>query len=269
MSVTRDLTDRLRRHYIKDKAMPGGTFVAECGLNNGFGSQRRCDALHVGFTSTSGRILRGHEVKVSRGDWLHELDQLDKASVWADQCHEWYLVTPTADIVHDGELPPGWGHLVPDPRAKVRFKTLVKADRKPAEHNPSWEAMRSVLARLDTLQRQATAAEQRDLDREVEARARLIADKTQQGQLSYDQQSRLKSLDDLEERIGLRISHWTYLDADQPQVSPADLLEALTILQQLEQVRSSATAVATALERSATNIRTALATHAQKTGSTS
>ncbi len=66
------LTERLRRHYLPRPDQPGGIFLPECGLNNGYAQQRRCDALHIGFTSTTGRVLRGHEIKVTRADWLTE-----------------------------------------------------------------------------------------------------------------------------------------------------------------------------------------------------
>lgn len=147
------LVERLRRHYIKPGAFPGGVFVPECGLNNG-GGGRRVDAVHIGFTSTSGRILTGHEIKVSRGDWLHELDQPHKASLWADGCHAWYVVAPSIDIVKPGELPHGWGLMVPSSRTKTRMDVVAKAVAKTSEvgqHAPPWLIVRSIFARLDTL----------------------------------------------------------------------------------------------------------------------
>ena len=196
MSVASELVDRLRRHYIKDAAQPGGVFLAECGLNNGFGNQSRVDALHVGFTGTSGRILRGHEIKISRADWLHELDQPDKATVWHDACHEWWLVTPTPDLVRTGELPPGWGHMVPDPRAKTRFRTIERAARKPDDHSPSWLVMRSVLARIDTITRTTLAEERATLREQMHAEmAELLAQARQQAIISYEDQAKIKPFD--------------------------------------------------------------------------
>ena len=160
-----DLLDRLEKHYAQTKGTgygTGGTFVREVGLNNGSTVQRRCDAVHVGYTSASGRILRGHEVKVSRADWLAELAHPGKADFWADACHEWWLVMPDAGLVREGELPPGWGLMVPDAKARVRFKVVVRADRKPDSHAPSWLAIRSVMARLDTLAGQGIADRVRD-----------------------------------------------------------------------------------------------------------
>lgn len=120
-----------------------------------------CDAIYVGFTSTSGRILVGHELKVSRADWLNELNKPGKSDPWADQCHEWWLVVNDPAIVHDGELPAGWGLMTPGP-SKTRMKIVTRAARKdPTEHTPSWRAVRSIMARQDTLRAQAILAGQR------------------------------------------------------------------------------------------------------------
>ena len=58
--TTQALLDRLKRHYIKTGTdLPGGVFVPEVGQNGGWGAGSRCDAIFVGFTSTSGRIPLG------------------------------------------------------------------------------------------------------------------------------------------------------------------------------------------------------------------
>jgi hypothetical protein len=106
---TADLLARLRRHYIKPgRGLPGGIFAAEVGINGGAGIGQRCDAIYVGFTSSSGRLMVGHELKVSRSDWLHELARPGKADWWHDNCHEWWVVAATSDLVKPEELPPGW-----------------------------------------------------------------------------------------------------------------------------------------------------------------
>ncbi|SBS73848.1 Gp62 [uncultured Mycobacterium sp.] len=173
---TAELLGRLERHYIKPgEPLPGGVFLPEVGWN-GQGGFRRCDALYVGFTSTSGRILVGHELKVSRADWLHELDQMDKADQWADECHEWWLVVGDPAIVHPGELPAGWGLMSPG-KSKTRMQLHHKPDRKPATHRPGWHAVRSLIARQDTLRARAISdikmaardEAQADLKRQVDA----------------------------------------------------------------------------------------------------
>lgn len=153
MGETAALMALLRRHYIKPGLnMPGGVFLPEVGQNGGWGAGSRCDAIYVGFTSSSGRILVGHELKVSRADWLNELNKPGKADAWADECHEWWLVVNNPAIVHDGELPAGWGLMVPSPRSRNRMQIHTRAVRKdPGVHRPSWDAVRSIMARQDTL----------------------------------------------------------------------------------------------------------------------
>lgn len=175
--TTAELLARLQRHYIKPgENLPGGIFVPEVSANGSWGAGRRCDALYVGFTSSSGRILVGHELKISRADWLHELDDREKADQWADQCHEWWLVVSDPTIVRDGELPAGWGLMAPG-RSKTRLDILHKPDRRPREHQPSWDTVRAILARQDTLRAQAISNirlkasddARRDLNQRVES----------------------------------------------------------------------------------------------------
>lgn len=208
MSLASELIERLRRHYIKDATQPGGVFVPECGLNNSFGAQRRVDAVHIGFTGTSGQILRGHEVKVSRSDWLHELDQPNKATLWQNECHEWWLVTPTPTIVALGELPPGWGHMVPDPRTKVRFKVLVPAERKPSDHSPSWLVMRSIFAKLDTLDRGVRADAAAAIRQEAFAAAEAQFERRKQDGMSFEDRDKIRVYDELAQILGPEAETW-------------------------------------------------------------
>lgn len=184
-TITTDVLGRLRRHYLPPQPMPGGVFVTEVGENGAWGASRRCDALYVGFTSSSGRLLIGHEIKATRADWLHELAQPDKADTWADQCHEWWLVT-VPGVVADGELPDGWGLMTPG-RSRTRMTVVQRARRHP-DRTPSWGAVRSIMARLDTLQRQeiqtvqtgalaeARAEATRNIEERVEARLSAAGD---------------------------------------------------------------------------------------------
>lgn len=167
MTATRDsstmtaseLLSRLRRHYIEpSRRLPGGIFVPEVGMNGGYGAGRRCDAVYVGLADGSGRQLIGHEIKVSRSDWIAELGRKNgKADAWADQCHQWWLVVSDPGIVRDGELPNGWGLM--SPGRSVTRMTVHQAATPKADHQPSWDAVRSVFARYDTLRAEAVDAE--------------------------------------------------------------------------------------------------------------
>ncbi|SIH83116.1 hypothetical protein [Mycobacteroides abscessus] len=163
VTTTTELLALLRRHYIKPGLdLPGGVFVPEVGGNGSWGASARADAIYVGFTTSSGRILVGHELKISRADWLNELNKPGKTDQWADQCHAWYLVVNDPAIVKPGELPPGWGLMSPG-ASRTRMTVHTPAAVKP-DHTPSWDAVRSVMGRIDTLRANevAAAVESRD-----------------------------------------------------------------------------------------------------------
>ncbi|GAB4989565.1 MULTISPECIES: hypothetical protein [Mycobacterium] len=171
MSETDTLLALLKRHYIKPGAdLPGGVFLPEVGMNGGWGAGSRCDAIYIGFTSSSGRLLVGHGLKVSRADWLNELNTPGKADAWADECHEWWLVVPSPTIVQAGELPAGWGLMHPG-RSKTRMQVHKPATRKSADHRPSWDAVRSIIARSDTLRataiHEARAAARKEAEQKI------------------------------------------------------------------------------------------------------
>lgn len=234
---TKQLLDRLQRHYIKpSEPMPGGVFVPECGWNDGGRQRSRVDALYVGFTSSSGRMLVGHELKVSRADWRHELDQPGKADPWHDQCHAWYVVAPSTEIVPAEELPDGWGLMVPNPRSKVRMDIVVKARTYP-QRNPSWEAMRSLLARQDTLRAQTIQSEiQQARQRETERVEKQYAQRYRGStDLPQDVRDRLAALEKIEQHLGQEISLYS-------SKLPADVAARAIRIAHAEQDLSNVTA---------------------------
>lgn len=85
-------------------------------VSPGFDTRRICDYMALdlwpGMGVGSGCKLHGHEVKVSRSDWLTELRDPDKAEAFRQYCDYWWLVVSDKAIVKDGELPDGWGLMV-------------------------------------------------------------------------------------------------------------------------------------------------------------
>lgn len=77
--------------------------------------------------------LIGHEIKVSRADWLAELRTPAKAEAWRRYCHLWYLVVPDLSII-SGDLPEGWGLMAPDSTGKLRVK--VRSETRDPEPMP-------------------------------------------------------------------------------------------------------------------------------------
>ena len=204
----------LRGHYIAEStdvhARDGGSFAHEVSVNGTWGTgSRRADVLYAGFTSASGRILVGHELKVSRADWRSELSKLDKADTWADACHAWYVVAPSTDVVPPEELPDGWGLMLPpkSPRGK-RMRIEVKAAVK-RDFSPPWWAVRSFMARLDTLSHQKRAHEvsrivKAKLDEREKWQRNLAAKQT----LDPVSQTRLEALASIEKMLGVEVTAW-------------------------------------------------------------
>ncbi len=142
-----ELRDRLKRHYIKPgQDLPGGTFLPEV---QSPAARRRCDAVYVGFTRSRGMYIGGHEIKVSRSDWLHELDQVDKAEWWFRHTDMWWLVVPDLTIAKPEELPPGWGMMTVNPRTKIRLDIVVQAEVREAEVD--FTLLLELLKKEDTL----------------------------------------------------------------------------------------------------------------------
>jgi hypothetical protein len=87
--------------------------------------------------------LHGHEVKVSRSDWLSELRDPTKADAIKKYMHHWWLVVPDAAIVKPGELPDGWGLLAPGSDGRLRAR---KSAPRLAPENPPLAFIISLMA---------------------------------------------------------------------------------------------------------------------------
>jgi hypothetical protein len=72
---------------------------------------RTADALAMSLYPSRGLTLHGFEVKVSRADFLRELDDPDKCDEMARFCDHWWLAVSDRDFVRSGELPAAWGLL--------------------------------------------------------------------------------------------------------------------------------------------------------------
>lgn len=204
---TATLLDLLEKHYIKRADRPGGVFLREVGENGNWGSGQRADALYVGFTSASGRLLIGHEVKVSRSDWLTELKKVGKADRWADECHAWYLVVEDPAIVHEHELPEGWGLMAPGPRG---MKIITRA--RIYDRRPSWDAVRSIMARWDTLNSQAAHQIKEAARQAGEDHIRAEVERRVRAGMSYSDREKLERLHQFEEALGFRLDRFSWQD---------------------------------------------------------
>ena len=116
-ATERDMLDRLNIRYGKFNGNGIRYTRAEhVKITAGHDAARICDYMAIdlwtGFGFESGAKLHGHEVKVSRSDWLTELHDPSKAEAFAVYCDYWWLVVSDKTIVKPGELPAGWGLMV-------------------------------------------------------------------------------------------------------------------------------------------------------------
>jgi hypothetical protein len=78
----------------------------------GTSSNRRCDGVAIGMWGSTGRLIHGFEVKMSRSDWLRELKDVTKADPFLERCDRWWLVTGHAAVAKAEEVPAAWGWMV-------------------------------------------------------------------------------------------------------------------------------------------------------------
>jgi hypothetical protein len=215
---TSAVLDALIRHYRKPGTeRDGEVLIPE---PQAPGSMRRCDLLRVGMWASRGTGIDVHEIKVSRSDWLRELDDPAKAEAWWPYCNRFWLVAPPG-IVAAGELPKGWG-LLEIPASGRRFKVRTKAASKEARLTVALliELLRRAdnqrLGEMDQLRSQ-----HRDDLREAQREWRL---EQAQREIPYEIRERLKLLEKVEAVIGLKLDKWEGWPALPPtNITPAEL----------------------------------------------
>lgn len=123
METEKEVIEALRLRY------PANAYAVLTQVGNGTGLSisRWADAVIMSLWESRGLELMGCEIKVTREDWLRELKHPEKADVIANYCDSWYLVVGDADIVKPGELPMGWGLMVP--HTSKSLKVAVKCER--------------------------------------------------------------------------------------------------------------------------------------------
>jgi hypothetical protein len=125
-----DVLRRLARRYGESHGNGDRwAFATHVRCSAGFGQGgliRTADAVAMDLWPSTGLEIHGHEVKVSRSDWLAELKQPTKCEPVRRYCDRWWLVVADRSIVKAGELPDGWGLMAV---SGERVRVLVKAPK--------------------------------------------------------------------------------------------------------------------------------------------
>ncbi|EQD35652.1 hypothetical protein B1B_16831, partial [mine drainage metagenome] len=88
---------------------------------------RSVDAYAISLWNSRGHEIQGFEIKASRSDWLVELSDPQKAEAGARFSDRWWVCAPKG-VVHQSELPEGWGLIVPIGKG-------LREQVKPAKHS--------------------------------------------------------------------------------------------------------------------------------------
>lgn len=168
-ATERDMLDLLlarytdiRRGTMADRWVRAEHVKAQLGYGTGGGLGQRIAYFiaadgHPGIPYGSALALHGHEVKVSRSDWLTELRAPEKSEAIKRHMHYWWLVIPDAAIIKPGELPEGWGLMVRSGgtlRAKVKA-ALLNPEPVPLDFTISLMASAARTAHREPLRRDA------------------------------------------------------------------------------------------------------------------
>jgi cytochrome c556 len=122
-----EMVHALRARYPKNAYV----MLGEVGNATGVNTRRWIDVLVMGIWPSRGLEIIGIEIKVSRSDWLRELRDPAKADALHGYCDTWILAAGDASIVQTGELPKGWGLLVPDVKGVLKLAQSPLPSRNP------------------------------------------------------------------------------------------------------------------------------------------
>jgi hypothetical protein len=96
-----------------------------------FYARRTADFVAMDLWTSGWLDLHGHEVKVSRSDWLRELKDPDKANEFIPYMNRWWLVVSDRAIVREGELPSEWGLMAMSVGGLKVIKRAPRRESKP------------------------------------------------------------------------------------------------------------------------------------------
>lgn len=149
-----ELLELLRQRYTVQSQGVGSRYVFATHVRDDAGFDRRtADAVVLDAWQSSRHPLHGFEVKCSRSDWLRELKDPDKHTAVARYCHTWWLVIADRSMVKAGELPGGWGMLVPNGSHMLRAVVQPRAQQPDEPPRGFWVAFSRAAVKTETRRR--------------------------------------------------------------------------------------------------------------------
>jgi hypothetical protein len=203
--LTADLRLRLRARYGEARRY---AVLEEVANGTGSRASRICDLLTINLWPSDGLEWQGHEIKASRGDWLREIKDPDKADAFAAYCDRWWIVAADRSMVQTGELREGWGLLVPSGDG---LRVVIGA----AKREPK-EVSRSLIAAILRRSLESSPGEherlalQHEMQRKIsEATHKSRWTERDKASLQAELDSLRKGLADFEAASGLKVEGYT------------------------------------------------------------
>ncbi len=170
----------------------------------GFDANRTIDAVVMNLWPSRGLGLWGIEIKVSRGDWLAELKNPEKAEMIHKHVDEFYMCVGHKEIIKPGELPKGWGLIVPNGK-KLKIETHSKHTNRKIDRGFVASLLKASQTRTPAKVIQQ-AAHKKGFDEGYER-----GKESSEGYwASKDREKLIKQITDFEEKSGMKFSDWQY-----------------------------------------------------------
>lgn len=203
--TTDDVYSALRARYTGRE----WAIAAEVGNGTGMACNRRCDLLAMSLWPSKGLHLHGHEIKVSRSDWLREIQDPSKAEAFSKHCHFWWIVAPKG-VVKLEELPTAWGLMNVLESGSIRIASAASIRTDAAIDYSLLAAIMRAVTQQSTSERALSDEYQRgyregyDRIRKQDERDRERREKIEGGE--FDRLK--KSVEAFESSSGIRIGSW-------------------------------------------------------------
>jgi len=238
---------------------PAWVTFSEVSDGTGVNIARYADAIAMAIWPSRGYDLNGFEIKVSRSDWLKELN--DPAKSWPIQrfCDAWWIVAADDTIVKDGELPSTWGLMVPN---GGKLKIVKRAPKlKPERMDRAFVA--SILRRQYQCQevfvRNRVEAMLGDgVDSRAIARQEGIDLKVRVRELEAENNALRGSLSDFEKVSGIKVTRWNGKKMGELINQLREIQADDGVFKWLDQAHTSARLLQTFIEREKENLQKAL-----------
>lgn len=215
---TPDLLEALHAHFIKpDDTWAGAVCLTEVTAPN---SNRRADLVHIGLWASRGAgAIDVCELKTSKADFRREINEPAKAEAWWPYSSRFWIVSPHESVTPPGELPEGWGLMVPG-KAR-RFRVVVA----PAEREPklSVPLLVTLLKCTETGRVNALQAQRDQLRGEHYREMEEARRQSQLNRANPEVKRRLELLDQLETALGSKLDNFTWRGQITPQAAAAAL----------------------------------------------